>query len=293
MLTNILIISAIVFLIICIWGWYSSSLVLNVSGLPAEIDPAELGLDYERVNFTTEDGLRIDGLFVPAKGSTVTVIVCHGWGANKEDIMPSTKFLNSMPGVSLLYFDFRKHGKSEGEISTLGYKEMLDLKAGIEFLEREKREHSKKIGLLGFSMGASVALMTASIDKRISVVVADSPFSSMPDAVARYARLYYGFPKFPMVDIALLFTRLRLGVDLNDFSPVKFISKISPRPVFIIQGGKDLRMPVKEGRVLFEKAGEPKYLWIAEKAEHMTAYYEYTQEYQAKVGDFFNKYLKS
>jgi len=291
-LLNTISITFIILLVIFIWGWYSSNLVLKVGGIPVEIDLAEQGPDFQDISFVTEDGLKISGLFVPAENSDITVIVCHGRGANKENTVPATKFIHDKLGVNLLYFDFRSHGNSDGNITTLGYKEMRELKAAIDFLKKEKKEYSKRIGVIGFSMGASVAIIAASMDERISAVVSDSAFCNMKDVIIRYARLYYGFPKFPLVDIALLFTSMRVGAGFDGFAPLNYIAKISPRPVLMIQGSGDLRMPLKEGRTLYEKAGEPKEIWIAEKSDHMNAYYDHTYEYETKVTAFFSKYLK-
>ncbi|MBN1384415.1 MAG: alpha/beta fold hydrolase [Elusimicrobia bacterium] len=295
---NIIVLSAI---FIFIWGWFSASLILKVPKLSLDINPADFDLNFENIGFKTGDGINIDGWFIYAspperdsrvgKKSDKTIIVCHGWGANRADVFPSTRFLLK-EGYNLLYFDFRNHGKSGGRVSSLGGLESYDLRAAVDFLKKEKQAESKKIGVYGISMGAAVSIITASQDRRIEAVVADSPFSSFNYIVVRYAKLFYKIPKYPLMPVTFLFTRLRLGFNPEKTSAVYSISKISPRPVFFIHGEEDMRIPVSEGKKLYELAGEPKEFWSVPGADHMEASSINSIEYRKKVGGFFKKYLK-
>jgi uncharacterized protein len=195
-------------------------------------------------------------------------------------------------GFNLLYFDFRNHGKSGGNVSSLGKLESEDLKAAIDFLKNQKPKQSEKIGVYGISMGATIVILTAAEDKRIDAVVADSPFSSFSDIVVRYAKLFYGIPKYPLVPITFLFTKLRLGFDPNEISAINVVSKIAPRPIFFIHGESDERIPIAEGKKLYDIAGEPKEFWSVAGANHMEAHNKNPLKYEKKVGEFFIKYLK-
>lgn len=279
---------------IFIWGWFSSSLILKVPKLSLEINPASFNLNSENVNFLTSDGLKISGWFIRSRSvetSDKTVIICHGWGANKSDIFPSTMYLLKK-GFNLLYFDFRNHGKSGGSVSSIGKLEGMDLTAAVECLKKEKPELSKKIGVYGISMGASVAILAAGQDERISALVVDSPFSSFNYIVVRYAKLFYKIPKYPLTPLTFLFVKMRLGFNPDDFSAVRYVEKISPRPVFFIHGANDERIPVDEGKKLFGVAGEPKQFWEVPGADHMEAHSKNPLEYERRVGEFFRRYLK-
>lgn len=277
-----------------IWGWFSSSLILKVPKLSLEINPAVFNLNYENVKFPTRDGLEIFGWFIHPRTvykSDKTIIICHGWGANKSDILPSMLFLLKK-GFNLLYFDFRNHGKSGGNVSSLGKLEGLDLAAAVEYIKKEKPELSKKIGVYGISMGASVAILTSAQDERISAIVVDSPFSSFNYIVVRYAKLFYKIPKYPLTPITFLFAKMRLGFNPDDFSAVRYVEKISPRPVFFIHGANDERIPAAEGKKLYDMAGEPKELWEVPGADHMESHGKNPIEYERRVGEFFEKHLK-
>ncbi|OQA92060.1 MAG: Alpha/beta hydrolase family protein [Elusimicrobia bacterium ADurb.Bin231] len=281
-------------LILCfifLWGYFSSSLVLKVGRSPITLSPKDVGMEYEEVKFTSSDGMEISGWFVRSEHrSSATVITCHGWGANRSDVLPSTFFL-AKTGFNILYFDFRNHGQSGGRISSLGYLEALDLKAAIDYLKNEKSSYAEKIGVYGVSMGGSVAILTAAEDNRINAVVADSSFSAFNDIVVRYAELFYNIPEYPLMPVTLFFVRCRLGFDPEKFSAEKHIAAISPRPIFVIHGLDDTRISVSDGIKLFDIAGHPKFLWTVEDADHMESHLKNPVKYQRKVGFFFSKYL--
>ncbi|MFH1368354.1 MAG: alpha/beta hydrolase [Elusimicrobiota bacterium] len=286
-------ITIILFLIVFIWGWFSSNLVLNVPRFADETTPREYGLKYETVEFAASGGVNLKGWFVPAeKRSDTTIIVCHGWGAGKSDILSSTFFLNTRGGYNLLYFDFRNHGQSGGNISTLGRYEAADVASAVDFVKKNKTSFCRKIGVFGFSMGASAAIIAAAGRPEIMAVAAESPFSSFDKIVVRFAKLFYGIPRFPLVDITLGFVRLRLGFNPNKYSPQNYIAQLSPRPVLIIQGDSDKRMLPAEGRNLFSEAKDPKELWIVKNADHGEAYCREGRKYEIKLLDFFNKAFK-
>ncbi|MFH1541011.1 MAG: alpha/beta hydrolase [Elusimicrobiota bacterium] len=277
---------------IFIWGWFSSSLVLKVPRLSLEINPANFNLNFENITFQTVDDININGCFVYSKEkSDKTIIICHGWGANLADVLPSTVFLLKK-NFNLLYFDFRNHGKSSGNVSSFGKLESIDVTTIIEYLTKEKPNFSKKIGIYGISMGGSVAILAVAQNEKISAVVVDSPFSSFNYIVARYAKLFYKIPKYPLVPITFLFVKMRLGFDPNDFSAIRYVEKISPRPIFFIHGANDKRIPVSEGKKLYDMADSPKEFWQVVDANHIESYSKDPFEYEKRVGEFFRRYLK-
>jgi len=252
------------------------------------MNPAALGLPYEDIAFLSEDGVKLVGWFVPSPGSGKTIIVCHGWSAERSNALSSTAFLHPS-GYNLLYFDFRNHGESGGDRSSLGPWEGRDLIAAIRVLLENKKASAAWIGAWGLSMGAAVALTTAADHPEIRAVVAESSYSSSNEAIVRSAKIFYGIPRSPLTLITLFFVRGRLGVDPEPFSPRYHIGRISPRPLLLIQGSLDARAPVSEGRILLEAAGEPKELWTVPGADHGEAHSKDPAAYERKVLDFFNR----
>ena len=65
--------------------------------------------------------------------------------------------------------------------------------------------------------------------------------------------------------------------------------KISPRPIFIIFGDRDRRIPMRDFDALWKAAGEPKESWIAKNADHGDPWLIYREEYEKRLVDFFKK----
>ena len=93
----------------------------------------------------------------PQLNSSRTIIFLHGFnGSMDPDLKYASHFIKA--GFNVLMFDFRNHGRSEGNITSLGALEVLDAEAAMQYA---RLRGSEKTGLLGFSMGGRVALLTA------------------------------------------------------------------------------------------------------------------------------------
>lgn len=281
----------LILFILTLWGFVSSNLIVKMPKNTLDFNPKSLGYEFESFRCSTEDKIEIAGWFVPAKTKTnCTILVLHGWGANRSDAFPATTFLAQK--YNLAYFDFRNHGRSGGNRTSLTCLEIKDFLAVVKFLRKEKKELCENIGVFGFSMGGSVAISGSVEMPEIKAVIAESPFSSYNETVARFAKIFYGIPKF-MVPPTLWFTRMRLSFDPEKCSPIYHISKIAPRPIFIIQGGGDIRMPVAEGEALYHAAKEPKEIWVVPGADHGAIQETTPDEYKKRILNFFEKWMKN
>ncbi|HEY7086989.1 MAG TPA: alpha/beta fold hydrolase, partial [Tepidisphaeraceae bacterium] len=119
----------------------------------------------------------------PAHG---TVIMCHGFGRSMYDYR-GYQWIATRDHWDVVRFDFREHGQSSHawlQIPTLGYYEIWDLKAVIDWAEAQHLP--KPYVCYGQSMGASIALRWAGQDQRISAVLAQSPYKNALDATHKY-----------------------------------------------------------------------------------------------------------
>lgn len=272
-----------------LWGWLSSNIILHQPRLRNDFDPKAFGYDFEPFKTSTEDGVRLEGWFVPAKvKSEAAIILMHGWGANRADILPITIFLAQR--YNLAYFDFRNHGNSGGGKTSLGCLEVKDFESVVKFLKAQKPAFIQKLAVHGFSMGAAAAITGAAKTPEIRAVVSESPFSSYQEVVYRYATRFFHAPRF-IVPITFAFTRARLGFDPEPSSPIYHAKALAPRPLLIIQCGSDNRMPVEEGQRLYAAAGEPKELWLVPGADHIGAKDQNPGEYEKKILAFFAQHL--
>ena len=241
--------------------------------------------------FKTEDKVQIKGWFIPSEEySAKTVILMHGWGMNRSDILKNTYFLRDL-GFNLLYFDFRALGESGGKTSSIGYLELKDVAAAVRFLKETRPQFCEKIGLYGLSMGGMVAICEAAHNPEISCVVAEASYYSFRRVVSRWAWVHHKVPYFPLIPIILHYIRKYLGVNPERYSPKYNIPKIAPRPVFIIHGRYDNLVPAAQAKMLFKKAGEPKEIWLVPGAKHNKCAEVGGFEYKQRLADFFRQYL--
>jgi uncharacterized protein len=250
----------------------------------SNITPAYLKLPYEEVRFRTEDGLTLRGWFIPSGAAKGTIIVTHGYPADKGELLPIVQFLH--PRYNLLLFDFRSFGQSEGRISTLGYREQQDLRSVISYL---KKRGETKIGGLGFSMGAAVLLLVR--EPSLKAIVVDSTFIDLDHMLQRVYKYLPGVTKLPFVWITRSYVSLFFKIDIEEVSPRRAIAD-AVQPILIIHGALDRQIPVEDARLLYEAAplGRAK-LWIVEKADHRETYTVDPDQYQKTVLAFFAETL--
>ncbi|MBR4591764.1 MAG: alpha/beta hydrolase [Elusimicrobiaceae bacterium] len=258
---------------------------------PLDAWPDQFGLSYENVTFKTEDNVRLKGWFITSpEFSDKTIILMHGWGMNRADILKNTYFLRDL-GFNLFYFDFRALGESGGKTSSIGYLELKDVSAAISFLKETRPQFCAKVGLYGLSMGGMVAICEAARNSEISCVVAEASYYSFRRVVSRWAWVHRRVPYFPLMPIILHYIRKQLGVNPERFSPKYNIPKIAPRPVYLIHGRYDNLVPAAQAKLLYKRAGDPKEIWLVPGAKHNKCAEVGGYEYKQRLADFFRKYL--
>jgi len=253
------------------------------------ITPDVFGLEYERVEFTTEDSIVLKGWFVPASDPKATIILLHGFGTDKSDLLEIALFL-LRENFSVLLFDFRAHGESGGKHCSLGFFEKLDLMAAVQFL---KNRGESWIGTMGLSMGGTVALLEAASNTDIYATVSEGAYLSFRSAVRDFAKAYYHSPEFPFIPPAVWAAGKRLGIKPGALDLSLYVGKISPRPILIIHSKDDREIKLRNALTIYKSANEPKELWLVDKAGHLGAYAVEKREYERRVIVFFNKYLKT
>lgn len=215
-------------------------------------------------SLATEDGQSI-ALAHYRKGFPILIIIAHGFYNNKDTVL----FREIAERISryddVITFDFRGHGKSSGLFSWTS-REPKDLKAVVSYA---KKTGYLKIGIMGFSLGASVALIEASRNPDIdSLIAVSAPYD--------FWKINYHFWEPDMLeDLKLNMGKKGKGKGMRPSSPffkkvrpLDIVDKICPRPVLFIHGEKDWLIKPVHSKRLFEKAGDPKGLKIFEGAGH-------------------------
>jgi len=285
----LILVLVIAFLGISVYLGYSMT---RTERVPLEGNPGILGLTYEDVSFPSMDSeLTLFGWYLPAQDSEQVIIMVHGEGNNRAD--PSIGMLDIASqlvkhGYSVLMFDLRGHGESEGNMKSAGYYEKKDLAGAVEYV---KGRGFNRIGVIGFSMGAGTALLTAAENTDIDAVVADSGFADLKDVMEPEFAKRTKFPKFFLRPL-LFIVKIIYRVDFTAIQPVECVPEIAPRPIFFIHGELDDIFAVDHAYRLQQASQNPQnQLWIAPKAGHVRAYVKYPEEYITKITTFFDTAL--
>jgi uncharacterized protein len=257
---------------------------------PARKRAAELMTNPPQpISFYAADGMRIDGSFFPGTLGDA-IIMCHGYRACSLDLMGAAAELNAK-GHSVLLFDFRGHGKSGGKRSSIGYKERRDLYAAVQYTKSRPEVDPERIGVLGISMGAATAILTAAECTDIKAVVADSSFATLQDVVYQGFRTTFKLPGPVVAGPLLMFSEMFSGFRTSQVRPIDVVSAIAPRPIMFIHSQADQLINYSHCDRLFEAANAPKSQWLVADASHARAGELYYDEYLARVNSFFEQHL--
>jgi uncharacterized protein len=251
--------------------------------------PAAFGLPYENATVTTSDGLRLVGWQVPSRNGAAVMLV-HGYKDDRSWMLGTAAMLHEH-GYGALLLALRAHDLSDGERITFGYNEVRDLAAWYQYESTRPDVRADAIGIFGVSMGGSIAIQYAAANPRIAAVVTDSAFSSMTDTVDTSVRFFTGLPPFPFAPMILFWAGHEGGYSPSEIDAKKWIGAISPRPVFLMQGGADVVVSPESGARLYQAAREPKTLWFEPALGHAQFFDKRPAEFQRRVTAFFDRYL--
>lgn len=251
-----------------LWGCLMEDRFIFYPDSKVEITPQQVGLPFEDVFFSTSDGVRLNGWFVPAAGSTITMLWSHGNAGNISHRVENMKLLREKVGWNIFIYDYRGYGRSEGRISEQGT--YRDAEAALRYLRSRSDIDAKKIVLFGRSLGAAVATDLATSEPCLALIL-ETPFASIPE-MARIA--------FPFVPIGP-FLKTRYDV-LDKVRRIKV-------PLLVLHGDQDEVVPFSQGRRVFEAAPEPKQFYVIPGAHHNDTYILGGSAYFAALKNFIEQ----
>lgn len=275
------------FWIFMVFPFLLETFTLHRPKIGDRINPrSALGLSYENVALKTKDRVVLDGWFIPAQ-SDKAVVVGHGLGANKSNFLSIAEFWHDL-GFNVLIFDFRGHGKSQGHTISLGYRERLDIEAGLDYLSARQDINQQKIIGYGVSFGGAALIQAAAEDARLKAIIIDSSYANI-DSLALQTVEKTGFvpPVFVKIiaRIGLSMASFECGFDIRKFSTERALAEVK-QPVLLMHGKKDTLIPWVETEKLFATAHQPKFLHFFETQGHYATMSD--AAYRTVVEDFLS-----
>lgn len=244
----------------------------------------------EEAHFTSADGTPLYGLYLHAAAGAPAIILCHGYQRSIEETFALACDLHAR-GFNALAFDFRGCGRSGGRYTSIGYYEPLDIGGAIAWV-RSRTGGQSPIGMLGVSMGGSVALMAAADYPEVGALVTDSAFSTLAGAIAqRFAGLR--FPVLQIYRLSMLTAERLCRARAGDVRPVDAAPRLETVPVLLIHGTADAVVPYEHALHLNRALPGPHELWTLPDVGHTMARFVVPEEYTARVCGFFDRHLRA
>lgn len=229
--------------------------------------PEDYGVEAEVVRFSAPDGPELHGWWLRPEGEhRGTVVYCHG---NAGNVTLHARHVAWLPakGFAVLVFDYRGYGKSEGEVTRAGAVD--DAVAAIDFALARDPERTV---VFGHSLGGAIGVTATARRDAVRAVVAESTFANYREIACSMAPPFCSF-------VGLFVSK---GQD-----PDAVLDQLPPRPIFVIHGDEDQTVSVDLGRALYERASEPKQLWIVPGGKHLSPWHLVPDEFERRVVEFF------
>lgn len=237
------------------------------------ITPDVYGIEYDDVTFRTEDGLNLNGWFVPGKKPSPdadlhTLLWFHGNAGNINRRLDNLKMIYEKVPVNVFIIDYRQYGRSEGKVSEQGT--YIDARAALAYLHSRKEINREKIIFFGRSLGSAVAVELA-LNEKCCALILETPFTSI---------LEMGKKLYPFLPLSLLLK--------TKYDSLAKIGNIKV-PILVMHGDKDDLVPFEHGKRLYDMANEPKEFYTIPGAGHNDTHIVGGDEYFDVISNFVNK----
>jgi dipeptidyl aminopeptidase/acylaminoacyl peptidase len=255
------------------------------------------------------DGLKLSGVLHRPDGmkpgeKRPAFLVLHGFGTSKNGGTPIiiSEMLEEW-GYVALRFDFRGCGDSEGEHArVLCMDQVSDTSNAVTWLAQQDGVDPDRIGAIGHSFGAAVAVYTGGVDKRLAAIISSCGWGdgerkfrgqhATPEAWAKFSAMLEEAPKYRartgkslMVkrwDIVPIPEHLRNNMaadaiqefpaetaqSMMDFVADNVVGDIAPRPLLLFHAANDSVTPTEQSLEMFKRAGQPTDLWLVSDVDH-------------------------
>ncbi len=230
---------------------------------------ADSQLNNYEVFLTDSTGYELPCLVRAPKDSSrryPALVVLNGFRTGKQVVT----FFENTDSVVLISFDWPAEAISEYSVKEIALflmhadqnllRSVSLILTIIDYLEQRADVNKEQIAILGASFAVPWAVTAASLDQRIKAVIL----------------LYGGGNTGQIFEWNL---RARLNNDLGgkalvwllntlfvSVEPMKYIDRISPRPLLMVNGKNDISIPAANTMALYNKAKEPKeIIWLDTK----------------------------
>jgi len=262
-MTSFLIYSILGLLLLNAWMYFQQSHMIFFPMTRLEQTPANWGLEYEDVNFNTEDDVQLHGWYIPQRDSKHVLLFFHGNAGNISHRRESIEIFHRL-GLNVLIIDYRGYGQSEGKPSEQGLYQ--DATAAWRYLTENKGLAPEQIIIFGRSLGGTIAArLAAGVQAR--GLILESTMSSARDFARQVFKVL-----------------ARLVVIRYDFNTAEYLEHVNV-PVLVLHSPDDEIMPFNLGEKVFESAHQPKQ-FVRMRGDHNNGFLLSQPEYEQQLSNW-------
>jgi len=238
--------------------------------------------DYETVHLTTSDGVKLESWYRPSRNGAAVLMMSGGGGDIRGTISHANMLVRH--GYGVLLFGARGTGNSEGAVNSYGWGREKDAAAALDYLATRHDVQRGRVGVLGLSTGADMAIDIAARRDDVSAVVSDGTAAISYQDVKEYnanpVTRVGGWVMFKSLEI--ITGESGPGASLADQ-----IAR-SRAPHLLIAAGK---IEKSWGELYDRAGGDRSELWYLPHATHTAALRQYPREYEQRVVGFLDGHL--
>jgi pimeloyl-ACP methyl ester carboxylesterase len=283
---------------------------------PVWHSPAEAGLDFQEITFPSQDGVPLEGWYIPAPGSDKLIIANHPlwfsrsglpahlepwksmWAPtgndNEVDFIPDYKILHDA-GYHVLAYDLRNLGASgaaNGGVISAGVYEARDVLGALAYVRSRADLNSVTIGLFSRCMGANATMFAMRAEpaafEGVRALVAPQPLS--PRVTMEQSLAAAGIPA-RYIDELEQRIRVHTGFWLDDMSPVEPARHVNV-PTLLYQVHDDVLTRTDDVQAVYDNIPVEKDLFWIEGSTRRWDGYRYFAQRPERVLDWFDRHLR-
>lgn len=251
--------------------------------------PSDRGMEYEDAAFTTADGVKLSGWYVPSS-NRAAVVLLHGASSTRSNVLTQAELL-SRRGYGVLLFDARGHGRSEGRAMEFGWYGELDTSAAVDYLSARPDVDPDRIGGVGMSMGGEQVIGAMAADERIGAVVAEGATHRVLEDHDWLVDEFGLQGRIQQVVNRLEFAVVDLLTEAPKPLPLRSsVSAASPRRVLLIAAG-EVSDEQRADRSIQAVSPETVDLWVVAGAGHTRGLRTQPEEWEERVVGLLDREL--
>lgn len=278
--------------------------------------PDEAGLDYEDVFFPSEDGVPLEGWFIPCNGSDKVIIANHprwfnraglpshlepwksfGGAAGNDfevNFVPDYKILHDA-GYNVLAYDLRNFGHSgaaNGGVFTVGRYESRDVVGSLDYIRRRDDTRHMTIGLFSRCVGGNSTMFAMQrrpeVFEGVRCMVTPQPLSPRVALERAFERLEIPLDRMDDLDRHI---RLKTSFGIDQLSPVPWARSVTI-PTFLYQVRDDVYTRPTDVQAIHDAmpVADKKLMWIEGSTRRWDGY-TYFQRDPEPMLDWFARFM--